>query len=108
MSGQFYTLKESYTPNGFKDESIRSTYDFSDRWKANPLSDKVYINANIAGYKPSKYETYVLPEIKPVKQEMIVTHAQFMPQDYPFMYPCTTIYPKNKDYTSSKYIVTQP
>ena len=52
--------------------------------------------------------TLVQPEIKPVKQEMIVTHAQFMPQDYPFMYPCTTIYPKNSDYTKSKYIVTQP
>lgn len=108
MSQFYYTLKESYTPDGFKDESIRSTYDFSDRWKADPLSDKVYINANIAGYKPAKYEHFSLPQIKPIKQEMIVPHAQFMPQDYPFTYPCTTIYPKNSDYTKTKSVVTQP
>jgi hypothetical protein len=108
MSQYYYTLKESYTPNGFKDESIRSTYDFSDRWKVDPLSDKVYINANIAGYKPAKYEHFVLPQPKTVEQKMIIPHAQFMPQDYPFMYPCTTIYPKNTEYTKTKYTVTQP
>ena len=70
--------------------------------------DVLSSQANIAGYKPGRYETFVLPQNKPVKQEMIITHAQFMPQDYPFMYPCTTLYPKNSDYTKTKYIVTQP
>jgi hypothetical protein len=108
MSQYYYTLKESYTPNGFKDESTRSTYDFADRWRADPLSDKTYISSNIAGFKKAKYEHFVLPHDKPVKQEMIVPHAQFMPQDYPFTYPCNTIYPKNSDYTKSRQIVTQP
>ena len=104
----YYTLRESYTAGSFKDVNVRDTYNYYDWNKTDPLSDKSYIRANIAGYYPAKYETYTMPTAKPVEPKMIVPHAQFMPSDYPFTYPCTTIFPKNTEYTKSKSIVTQP
>ena len=107
----YYTLRESYTEGSFKDVASREVYQFTDWFKAEPLSDKNYIRANLAGFHNAKYETYTLPESikqKTPEYKMIVPHAQFLPSDYPMTYPCTTVYPKNTEYTKTKSIVLQP
>ena len=104
-----YTLKGAYTTYAFEDVRTRSTYDFSDRWNANPLSDKAYINANLAGFKKAKYEQYTVPDKKKVEvPEFIVSHSTFLPKDYPITYPCSTVYPTNSSYKTNKFIVEQP
>lgn len=106
---QYYTLKESFTDGSFKDVSSMEVYQFTDYFKREPLSEKVYIRANLAGFHNNKYEihndtiTQKTPEYK-----MIVPHATFLPQDYPMTYPCTTVYPKNTEYNKTKAIVPQP
>jgi len=106
---QYYTLKESYTEGSFKDVSTREPYNWNDYFKRNPLSDKVYISSNLAGFHSPKYEKYNtnITEKTP-EYKMIVPHASFFPQDFPIVYPCTTILPKNTEYTKTKSIVIQP
>ena len=104
-----YTLRGAYTTYAFDDVKYRSTYDFSDRWNANPLSDKPYINANIAGFKQAKYEQYIVPDRKKVEvPEFIVAHSTFLAKDYPITYPCSTVYPTSSAYKVNKFIVNQP
>ncbi len=107
----YYTLRESYTDGSFKDVSSREVYQFTDFFKAEPLSDNNYIRANLAGFHKAKYEKFTLPESmtqKTPEYKMVIPHAQFLPADYPITYPCTTVYPKNTEYTKTKSIVLQP
>lgn len=106
---QYYTLKESFTDGTFKDVSSREVYSFTDYFKREPLSDKVYIRANLAGFHKAKYDIHndTITKKTP-KYEMVVPHASFLPQDYPVTYPCTTVFPKNTEYTKTKSVVLQP
>jgi hypothetical protein len=107
----YYTLNESYTQGSFKDVASREVYQFTEWFKTDPISDKNYIRANLAGFHNAKYQNYILPETikeKTPEYKMVVPHAQFLPQDYPITYPCTTVYPKNTEYVKTKSIVLQP
>jgi len=105
----YYTLRESFTSGTFRDETKRELYNFTDYSKVDPLSSQPIIRANLAGYHKTLYDTVIDDhKKKEVEYKMVVPHASFFPQDYPVTYPCTTIYPKNTEYTKTKSVNIAP
>ena len=91
----YYTLKESYQNGSFTSQYHYDKYNTP--YEQNPLSDKVYIPSNVAGFVP-------------YQSKIITKKPEEAPYEYNFYYPNSTFTPikvKSPDWLP-KEVVQQP
>jgi hypothetical protein len=78
--------------NKYNQVESQDWYPFHNQWRGQPLSQRAWVKQNIAGFYPYN------------KPQRIVKAPPEEKWQSTWYYPCSTIFPSNPQYISSRYI----